>query len=45
MEAIISYLDKNSEYCQEIPQSQTADKPMAREEEPHNNQETPGRQT
>ena len=34
-----------SEYDQEIPQSQTADKPMAREEEPHNNHETPGRQT
>ena len=45
MEAIISYLGKNSEYYQEIPQSQIADKPMAREEEPHNNQETPGRQT
>ena len=45
MEAIISYLGKNSESYQEIPQSQTADKPMAREEEPHNNQETPGRQT
>ena len=36
-----------SEYDQEIPQSQTADKPMAphREEEPHNDHETPGIQT
>ena len=34
-----------SEYDQEIPQSQTADKPMAHEEEPHNNHKTPGRQT
>ena len=32
-----------SEYDQEIPQSQTADKP--REEEPRNNYETSGRQT
>ena len=29
---------------QEVLQSQTADKPMDREEEPHNNHETPGRQ-
>ena len=36
---------KNSEYDQEIPQSQTADKPWNCEEEPHNNHETPGRQT
>ena len=36
---------KNSEYDQEIPQSQDADKPMAPEEEPHHNQETPRRQT
>ena len=35
------YLKKESEYGQEIPQSQTADK---NEEEPHNNHETPGRQ-
>ena len=34
---------KNSvEYDQDIPQSQTADKPMA---PPHNTLETPGRQT
>ena len=33
-----------SEYDQEIPQSQTADKPMASEEEPLNHHETPGRQ-
>ena len=32
-----------SEYDQEIPQSQTADK--LREEEPQNNRETQGRQT
>ena len=32
-------------YDQEIPQSQTADKPMASWEEPRNNHETPGRQT
>ena len=32
----------NSGYDQEIPQSQTADKPV---EEQHNNHETPGRQT
>ena len=31
-----------SEYDQEIPQSQTADKPMS---SPHNNHETPGRLT
>ena len=34
-----------SEYDQEIPQSHTADKPKDRYEEPHNNQETLGRQT
>ena len=28
----------------EIPQSQTADEPCHQGEEPHNNQETPGRQ-
>ena len=33
-------LKKICEYDQEIPQSQTADKPVA-----HNNHETPGRQT
>ena len=34
-----------SEYDQEKTQSQTADKTMAlREEEPHSNHETPGRQ-
>ena len=32
----IHCLKKVSEYDQEIPQSQTADKPMHREEEPHN---------
>ena len=31
-----------SEHDQEIPQSQTADNPWHREEEPHNNHETPG---
>ena len=34
---------QNSEYDKEIPQSQTADKHQ--KEEPHNNRETPGRQT
>ena len=35
-----------SKYDQEIPRSQTAKKtPWHREEEPHNNHETPGRQT
>ena len=33
-----------SEYDQEIPQSQTADTPWHREEEPLNNYETTGRQ-
>ena len=33
-----------SEYDQEIPQSETADKPWHREEEPLNHHETPGRQ-
>ena len=33
-----------SGYDQEIPQSQTADNPMACEEEPLNHHETPGRQ-
>ena len=33
-----------SEYDEEIPQSQTADNPWHREEEPHNNHETPGKQ-
>ena len=38
---------KVNEYNQEIPQSQTAEKPNPRhrEEEPHNNHETQGRQT
>ena len=38
---------KVSEYNQQIPQSQTAEKPnpQHREEEPHNNHETPERQT
>ena len=35
---------KVSEYDQEIPQSQTADNPWHREEEPLNHHETPGRQ-
>ena len=36
---------QNSEYDQEIPQSQTSDSPVVyREEEPHNNHKTPGRQ-
>ena len=36
-----------SDYDQEIPQSQTADNPVAwhHEEEPPNHHETPGRQT
>ena len=34
-----------SEYDQEIPKSQTADKLMASEEEPHSHHETSGRQT
>ena len=33
-----------SEYDQEIPQSQTADNPWHREEEPLNHHETPGKQ-
>ena len=33
-----------SEYDQEIPQSQTADNPWHREEEPLNHHKTPGRQ-
>ena len=33
-----------SDYDQEIPQSQTADTPWHREEEPLNHHETPGRQ-
>ena len=37
-------LVKNSEYDQEIPQSQTT-KQQHREEEPHNNHETLERQT
>ena len=43
MRAGIRY--KNSEYVQEIPQSQTADNPWNSVKEPHNNHETPGRQT
>ena len=35
---------KNSEYDQEIPQSQTADNPVAPQGEPLNHHETPGRQ-
>ena len=34
-----------SKYDREIPLSQTAFKPWHREEELHNNHETPGRQT
>ena len=34
---------KNSEYDQEIPQSQTTDNPWHREEEPLNHHETPRR--
>ena len=41
---LCSQLVKNSEYDQEIPQSQTADNPWHREEEPLNHHETPGRQ-
>ena len=36
---------KVSEYDQEIPQPQTADNPWHREEEPHNNDKTPERQS
>ena len=36
---------KNSEYDQEIPQSQTADKPMAPRGRATNNHQTPGSQT
>ena len=36
---------KNSEYDQEVPHSQPQTNPWHREEEPHNNHETPGRQT
>ena len=35
----------NGEYTQEIPQSQLQTNPWHREEEPHNDNETPGRQT
>ena len=41
----ILYLKLVSEYDQEIPQSQAADKPMHHEEAPHNHQDTAGRQT
>ena len=37
-------MKKVSEYDQEIPQSQTADNPWHREEEPFNHHETSGRQ-
>ena len=40
----LSKLKIVSEYDQEIPQSQTADNPWHREEEPLNHHETPGRQ-
>ena len=44
--SIFKYFSKIvSEYDQKIPQSQTADKPMAGEEEPLNHHETPWRQT
>ena len=36
---------KNSEYEQDIPHSQTAEKTWHCKEEPHNNHETPERQT
>ena len=38
-------IKKVSDYVQEILQSQTADKPMAMQGKPHNNHETPARQT
>ena len=38
-------IEKVSGFDQKMPQSQTADKPWHREEEPHNNHDTPGRQT
>ena len=42
---LLPSIDKNSEYDQGIPQSQTADNPMAPgEEEPLNRHKTPGRQ-
>ena len=40
----VSILKIVSEYDQEIPQSQTADNHVAREEEQFNHHETPGRQ-
>ena len=40
----VNNLEIVSEYDQEIPQSQTADTPWHREEEPLNHHETPGRQ-
>ena len=43
---IFSFKYKNSEYDQEIPQSQTADNPMAPQgRATHNHHETQGRQT
>ena len=42
---LIHQLKIVSEYDQKIQQSQTADKPWHREEEPNNDHETPGRQT
>ena len=39
------FAKKNSEYDQDIPQSQMQTRPWHHEEEPHNNHETPGRQT
>ena len=41
---ILKRLKIVNEYDQEIPQSQTADNPWHREEEPPNHHETPGRQ-
>ena len=41
----IKEINKNSRFDQEKQQSQTADKPWHREEEPHNNHDTPVRQT
>ena len=44
-QSLMDYVTKKvSEYDQEIPQSQTADNPWHREEEPLNHHETPERQ-
>ena len=44
MESIFSFPNIVSEYDQEIPQSQTADNPVAPRGRPLNHHKTPGRQ-